>query len=412
MIGAIGAAVIIINLPQIGNLDNLVTHEAVIDHRSLLPDFDNTETLLILFILPLAVQWWSVWYPGAEPGGGGYIVQRMLSAKDEKGAIGATLLFNVVHYALRPWPWILVALASLIVFPDIESMQKAFPKVDKSIVQHDFAYPAMLSYLPNGFLGLVVASLIAAFMSTISTQINWGSSYVVNDFYKRFLNTEASEKQLVLAGRLSTIGLMIITGVFALLLSDALQAFNILLQIGAGTGLLFILRWFWWRINAYSEFAAMIISFVIAIYLELIYPALYPELSTVTKLLLGVGITTVGWITVTFITRPTDRETLRKFYRLVHPGGPGWKKVINEAKKEGVSLEKKDAAWDVPVGIIGMILGVLAVYSALFATGNWLYGNYFLASFLTIVMALSTFFLIKTWTRLSGGALKVKHKNN
>ena len=220
----------------------------------------------------MAVQWWSVWYPGAEPGGGGYIAQRMLSAKNEKEAIGATLLFNITHYALRPWPWILVALASLIVFPSVEAMRTAFPNVDPSIIHNDFAYPAMLSFLPSGFLGLVVASLIAAFMSTISTQVNWGSSYVVNDFYKRFLKPDASEKQLVRVGQLSTLGLLVVTCVFALLLQNALQAFNILLQIGAGTGLIFILRWFWWRINAYSEIAAMVISFVVAIYLEVPAP--------------------------------------------------------------------------------------------------------------------------------------------
>ena len=401
MIGAIGAALIIINLPEIGSLSELIAHENVIPKMNMLPDFSDSDALITLLVLPLAVQWWSVWYPGAEPGGGGFIAQRMLSAKNEQQAIKATLFFNVAHYALRPWPWILVALASLIVFPTVESMRTAFPDIDPSIVQNDFAYPAMLSLLPSGFLGLVVASLIAAFMSTISTQVNWGSSYIVNDFYQRFINPNASEQQLVRVGQLSTLGLMVVTCIFALLLSNALQAFNILLQVGAGTGLIFILRWFWWRISAYSEIAAMVISFLVAIYLELIHPALdLAPLSSGAKLLWGVGITTVGWITVTLLTPPTDDKTLRSFYRLVQPGGPGWKKVLDEAHQAGEAMPEETDGWDVPWGILCMFIGVIAVYTALFATGEWIYGNTGLATLLTVVSAVATFLLFKTWKRL------------
>ena len=401
MIGAIGAALIIINLPEIGSLSELIAHENVIPKMNMLPDFSDSDALITLLVLPLAVQWWSVWYPGAEPGGGGFIAQRMLSAKNEQQAIKATLFFNVAHYALRPWPWILVALASLIVFPTVESMRMAFPDIDPSIVQNDFAYPAMLSLLPSGLLGLVVASLIAAFMSTISTQVNWGSSYIVNDFYQRFINPQATEQQLVRVGQLSTLGLMVVTCIFALLLSNALQAFNILLQVGAGTGLIFILRWFWWRISAYSELAAMIISFLVAIYLELIHPALdLAPLSSGAKLLWGVGITTVGWITVTLLTPPTDDETLRSFYRLVQPGGPGWKKVLDEAHQAGEAMPEETDGWDVPWGILCMFIGVIAVYTALFATGEWIYGNTGLATLLTVVSAVATFLLFKTWKRL------------
>lgn len=242
MIGAIGAAVVAVRLPQVGGLSALLSNEAVVSKLSLVPDFSNSQAVLIILVLPLAVQWWSVWYPGAEPGGGGYIAQRMLSAKSEKHAIGATLFFNAAHYALRPWPWIIVALCSLLVFPDLESLRAAFPLVNSSVVRHDMAYPAMLTFLPHGLLGIAVASLIAAFMSTISTHLNWGSSYVVNDFYKRFINPRADEKNQVLVGRLSTVALMVLACLVALLLSNALQAFNILLQVGAGTGLLFILR--------------------------------------------------------------------------------------------------------------------------------------------------------------------------
>ncbi|MCK4287855.1 MAG: Na+:solute symporter [Bacteroidales bacterium] len=397
MIGALGAAIILVNMPEIGSLNELISNENVIPKLNLLPDFSNTDALITLLILPLAVQWWSVWYPGAEPGGGGYIAQRMLSAKSEKGAVKATMLFNAAHYALRPWPWIIVALASLIIFPDLASLRAAFPEVDPEIVKNDFAYPAMLSFLPKGFLGLVVASLIAAFMSTISTQLNWGSSYVVNDFYKRFLNPQASEKKLVLVGRFSTVLLMMITVIIALLLSNALQAFNILLQIGAGTGLIFILRWFWWRINAFSEITAMIVSFIIALYFQIVHPYTgLPEVSTAIQLVIGVGITTAAWIFVTFLTKPADKKTLRKFYRLVHPGGPGWKKVIKDAEKDKDPIDDKDdKPWDVPKGILCMVLGCFAIYSALFATGNWIYGKYIYAGILTLIIFISGFLLLK-----------------
>jgi SSS family solute:Na+ symporter len=401
MAGSIGAAIIAVRLPQVGGFGALLTSENVVSKLNLLPDFSNSEALLALLILPLAVQWWSVWYPGAEPGGGGYIAQRMLSAKSEKHAVGATLLFNVAHYALRPWPWIIVALCSILVFPTLDSLRVAFPHVNPGVLRHDLAYPAMLTFLPHGLLGLVVASLIAAFMSTISTHLNWGSSYVVNDFYKRFINPEASEKRQVLVGRLSTFGLMILAGLIALLLSNALQAFHILLQIGAGTGLLFILRWFWWRINPFSEITAMVVSFMVAVYLQLIHPRTgLPDISTHVRLVVGVGITTICWIVVTLLTKPTESKTLRSFYRLVKPGGPGWKRVIDEAKKDGELLEAAKQGWDVPAGILCMVLGCFAVYSALFATGYWIYGRHTPASFLTLIAVVSTYLLTRAWKKL------------
>lgn len=400
MIGAVGAALILVNT-EIGSFSELFANEAVQSKMNLLPDFSNTDALLSLLVLPIAIQWWSVWYPGAEPGGGGYIAQRMLSAKNEKGAIGATLLFNIAHYALRPWPWIIVALASLIVFPNIESLQLAFPNADTSIVKDDFAYPAMLTLLPNGFLGLVVASLIAAFMSTISTHLNWGSSYVVNDFYKRFINPEASEKKLVLIGKSTTVLLMMVTFGLALLLNNAKQSFDIILQIGAGTGLIYILRWFWWRINAFSEITAMIVSFLIAVYFEIIHPLTsLPEVGTAFKLGVGVGVTSIFWIAVTFLTKPVDYKTLIGFYNLVFPGGPGWKKVLRVAASRNIKIEKYKKGWDVPVGILCMILGCVAIYSALFATGNWIYGEYSIAVVLTGIAILSTYTLIRMWNKL------------
>jgi Na+/proline symporter len=403
MAGAVGAAIFLINMPQVGGLTGLTSHPAVIPKLNLLPDFNDRDALITLLILPLAVQWWSVWYPGAEPGGGGYIAQRMLASKNEKGSVKATLTFNIMHYALRPWPWILVALASLIVFPDLASLQAKFPGTDPQFVKHDFAYPAMLSFLPNGFLGLVVASLIAAYMSTISTHLNWGSSYVVHDFYRRFINPDASEKKLVLLGRLSTILLTAVALLFALLLSNALQAFNIVLQIGAGTGLIFIMRWFWWRINAYSEITAMIVSFVGALYFQFIHPLTgLPALSTSFQLVAGVAVTTVAWVTVTLLTPPAEKKTLREFYRLVRPGGPGWKRIVVEAEKDHDPIESTEPSrWNVPSGILAMALGCAFVYSVLFATGNWIYANYLLAGILTGVSLVTGYILLVFWRRLS-----------
>jgi Na+/proline symporter len=401
MIGAVGAAVILINRPEIGGLTDLVSNPAVTSKISMLPDFSDNNALWTLLILPLAVQWWSVWYPGSEPGGGGYIAQRMLSAKNEGGAVKATLFFNIAHYALRPWPWILVALASLIVFPDLMSLQQAFPNVDPDLVKHDLAYPAMMSLLPHGFLGLVVASLIAAFMSTVSTQLNWGASYVVHDFYRRFMNPEASDKKLVMTGRIVTIILMILAGGLALLLQNALGAFNILLQVGAGTGLIFILRWFWWRINAYSELTAMIVSFVVALFFQFIYPLTgLPELTDGVKLVSGVGFTTVCWLIVTFTTKPEDTEKLRSFTKLVQPGGPGWKKIDNELTAEGEKRAEKAKGWDVPSGILCMLWGTLMVYAALFSFGYFLYGMYITAISLTGVTIASALLLNKARKKL------------
>lgn len=400
MFGAVAAAVVAVRLPQVGSLGNLF--DKVPEKLSLLPDFNDPSQLWALLIIPLAVQWWSVWYPGAEPGGGGYIAQRMLAAKNEKHAMGATLFFNIAHYALRPWPWIIVALASLLVFPDLASLQRAFPHIDPAIVRHDLAYPAMLTFLPAGLLGLVVASLIAAFMSTISTHLNWGASYIVNDFYRRFVNPKADEKKLVRVGRLSTFILMAAAALLALALSDALQAFNILLQIGAGTGLLFLLRWFWWRINAAGEIAAMIISFLVAIFFELIYPQLgLGALSSALKLVLGVAVTTLGWISVTFLTAPTQEETLLAFCLKTRPGGPGWSKILSRAMRDGrISAADASAAWTMPQSLLAIFFGLMTVYGALFATGYWLYGRVLLAAVSSIAALTGGVGLAYSWRRL------------
>lgn len=401
MFGSVAVAFVAVDLPEVGGLSNLFSNPAVSTKLSILPDFSDTHALLAVFIIPLAVQWWASWYPAAEPGGGGYIAQRMFAAKDEKNAMGATLLFNISHYALRPWPWIIVALASLVVFPDLASIQKAFPNVPADKLGHDLAYPAMLSFLPHGLLGLVVASLIAAFMSTISTHLNWGSSYIVNDFYKRFIKKDATEKEQVRVGRLSTLGLMVLSGLFALLLQSAFQAFKVLLQIGAGTGLLFLLRWFWWRISAISEITAMAVSFIVAIYFELIHTKLgFTPMEDWLKFVLGVAITTAAWVTVTLTTQPTDRETLKKFCYLIKPGGPGWQKFLHQLESEGMStddLQPSSKKWDVPGSLLSIFLGCVTVYSALFAIGYWIYGNYITAIIASVIAVITAVGLTKTW---------------
>lgn len=431
MVGAFAAAYFSIhNEPMaaagVHNVKDLFEHENVAGSISLFPSFDfsKPETLTAavigFFILPLAVQWWAVWYPGAEPGGGGYLAQRMLAAKNEKHAVGATLFFQVAHYALRPWPWIIVALASMVAFPmdkqsdrdaatasltenkalveqiaadpskvseeDKEKIRKlqfqseglttlraAFDdeKVPDDKLKHDLGYSAMLQYLPAGWFGLILTSLIAAYMSTISTHLNWGSSYIVNDFWKRFVKKGASEKELVWVGRISTVVMMILTAIFALKLQSALDIFDIIIKIGAGTGLLFILRWFWWRINAWSEITAMAVSFICALVIKFGNFDLQGWEST----LLVVFITTPAWLIVTFLTKPTDKETLRKFIEKTNPGGPGWKQVFKDAEADGVELDLNDTPMNLGLGVFNTLLGCMLVYGILLGVGFILSGH-------------------------------------
>ena len=362
MIGSVWGMMYILGLPQIGGLSNLLTHSNVVGKLALFPDMSDPNVWVPVLLVPLAVQWWASYYPGSEPGGGGYIAQRMFSAKDESNAVSATFLFNAAHYALRPWPWILIALASLVVFPELKDLQSAFPNLPADKLGHDVAYPAMLTLLPSGLLGLVAASLIAAFMSTMSTQVNLGASYLVNDFYQRFIRPDASEKQLVAVGRMFTVISIILGGGLGLMLTSAGQAFNLLLMIGAGTGLIYILRWFWWRINAYTEIVAMLSSLIIAGYMNFGNV----DLDGWQKIVIGAILTTIIWITATFITPADDEETLLKFVKKVNPGGPGWKKYQVEGASE---------PWPVPQGILNMLLGCIAVYGFLLGVGQLIYGN-------------------------------------
>ncbi|MEE3147189.1 MAG: sodium:solute symporter family protein, partial [Bacteroidota bacterium] len=405
MAGGIGAAYYCVNLPEVGGMEGLMANEAVINKINILPDFNDTTTLITLLIIPLAVQWWSAWYPGAEPGGGGYIAQRMLAAKDENHAIGATFFFNALHYALRPWRWILVALASIVVYPDIASIHEAFPNIVESKLGDDLAYSAMLTKLPSGLLGLVMASLIAAYMSTISTHLNWGSSYVVNDFYARYVKPKASQKELVNVGRISTVLLMVVSSGVALLLTNAYQLFNIILMFGAGTGLIFILRWFWWRINAWSEISAMFSSGIISILFNFTSlgvvlfgtaeaDGVLPNWSTYPVVVL---LTSIVWLAVTFLTRPEKDKTLFDFYKQTQPGGPGWEKIIIKARAQGAALVTTNQKWSVPAGILATLVGCVTIYGALFSTGYWIYGYYTQASILTLLTLIATIALVKLW---------------
>ena len=554
MFGAVYAAIIACQQPEVQGLSGLLQHPAVMENMSWMPDFSTWLAWVPLLVMPVAVQWWSVWYPGAEPGGGGYIAQRMLSAKDEKNAIGATLFFNFMHYAMRPWPWIIVALASVVCYPTLESIRAQFPGIEPTYLKEDIAYPVMIAKLGPGFLGLVVASLIAAYMSTIGTHLNWGSSYVVNDFYKRIVKPDASEKELVLVGRVCTVLLMVIAGFFALsFLKNAGQAFQIMLLSGAGTGAIYIMRWFWWRVNAWTEIVAMGVAFVIACWIvfgvgdagtlkwyigssavkdhvfvvddaetvnavktqnavaaetlgglnaeldtlvknwkearkqsteardaaRVVYDAKLAEVNAYTaasavttqidavsdkawcadlqqfykdqaqwqldrvnkrramqdldpktidevsvafaglvtgnaiyiyhpivgdlngkvQLLVCVILVSIVWIVTTLVTKPADQKTLRSFYQLCHPGGPGWRKVVMEAKADGEDIDKKNAIgdWKLPIQIVCVFLGCIAIYSSLFSVGNFVYGNKLWGFILAAVAVVSTLILFKSF---------------
>ena len=394
MAGSIGAAYFIVNQPDIGGLHALITHENVAPKLGMLPDFSDTESLILLLIIPLAIQWWSTWYPGAEPGGGGYVAQRMLAAKDESHAVGATFFFNIMHYAFRPWPWILVALASLIRYPDIASISAAFPAVEASKLGNDLAYSAMLTQLPTGLLGLVLASLGAAYISTLSSHLNWGASYLVYDVYAK-RRPEASEKTKVRMGQLATLLLMAVSGFVALQLQNAKQLFDVILMFGAGTGLLFMMRWFWWRINAWSEISAMVISGVVSMLLA--FTSIGPMLFGSEGIMPGymqypfiVLVTTATWVAVTFMTPAENPETLKKFVDQLDLSGPGWK-AITDRKSSGFLSR----------GILSMLYGCVLVYGMLFAVGQLLYQKYTQAALLFVVAAVAGIALRKAVKKTS-----------
>lgn len=377
----------------------------MLHYLNVLPDFTNNwDVAVAVFIMPIAVQWWAVWYPGAEPGGGSYIAQRMLASKSEKDSLGAVLFFNVAHYVLRPWPWILVGLCSLLVYPELADIQKAFPNLDPTLLGHDIAYPAMLKFLPVGFIGLMVGGLIAANSSTILTHLNWGASYLVHDFYQRFINRDATERHYVWMGRLATVGLFVCASGLTFVLDTAKDAFDIILQVGAGTGLLYLLRWFWWRINAWCEVVAMASSFIVSMVLLVLHKN-GVVLPTYTGLLISIGVTTFAWVLTAFVGPPTERQTLVSFYKRVRPFGPGWRQVRQAA---GVSEEAAATTHEnIPLALLGWVSGCTVVWSGLFTVGNFLYGRLGLAMVLLAVFVVSGIALIgvinKLWGKDSSG---------
>ena len=364
----------------------------------LLPNFTMSELALMIFILPIAISWWANWYPGAEPGGGSYIAQRMLASKSEKDSLGGTLFFNIAHYVLRPWPWIITALCSIIIYPDLASIKSAFPAADQSLIGHDSAFPAMLKFLPVGFVGLMVGGLIAANSSTILTHLNWGSSYLVHDFYRRFINKDATEGHYINVGRVSTVVLYVFAAVLSLFMTSAQQAFEVLLSIGAGTGLIYIARWFWWRVSAWCEIVAMVMSLLTS----LAVPLLMPDTDFATRTIVQVGITTLAWLITAYVGPETDRETLISFYRKVKPVGPGWTDIRAEA---GVTDSEVAQENRIGSAFLGWISGCAVIWSSLFAIGNFLYAagdpsRLKMAWILTAVFAVSGYVLLKVTQQL------------
>jgi len=330
------------------------THGSVL---SFIPDLSSPWMPMITFLVYISLNWWATWYPGAEPGGGGYIAQRMFSAKDEKHSLLATLWFNIAHYAIRPWPWVLVALASLVLFPGLQDPETGYVRV-------------MIAYLPASLRGLMLAAFAAAYMSTIATQLNWGASYIVNDFYRRFLRPSAPEHHYVLISKASTVLLTVVSAVVTFYMTSIAGAWKLLIVTGAGTGLVLLLRWFWWRINAWSEVSAMAAAFVTSLALQVAggldsdKPVDFAWIMIIT-----VAVTTVVWLTVTFLTKPESDQTLLKFYTRTRPGVTGWRRIARLAPDVRSSNNEWYSALD-------WISGCALIYGILFGTGKLLLGEW------------------------------------
>ncbi len=405
MTAVTAAAYFALRHPAVGGLSGLVEKLSVIpgpnglNYLNMLPDFTNNWDIAVtVFIMPIAVQWWAVWYPGAEPGGGSYIAQRMLASKSEKDALGAVLFFNLAHYVLRPWPWILVGLCSLLVYPQLSDIQTAFPNLDPKLIGHDIAYPAMLKFLPVGFVGLMVGGLVAANSSTILTHLNWGASYLVHDLYRRFIRKDATEKHYVGVGRLVTVMLFFLSSGLVFVLDSAKDSFDIILQVGAGTGLLYLIRWFWWRVNAWCEVVAMIGSFILSIlFLVLERQGIYTTTSAI-RLILTIVATTICWVAAAYLAPATDRATLIEFYRKVRPAGPGWR-LIREAAGL-TAAELREPGDSMPLALLGWVAGSVVIWGALFTVGNFLYGRNGMGLFLLGVSLVSGTTLVLVVNRL------------
>ncbi len=346
MAGAAAAMVYGLALPEVGGLAGIAANPETAKRLSIFPDFGSRDTLLTMFVIPLAVQWWNVWKAGSEPGGGGYIVQRMLTAKSGNHALAGTLFFNVLNWVIRPWPWYIVGLCSVIVYPDLASIKAAFPDVDPSLVQGDMAYPAMLTKVPHLWLGVVAASMMGALFSTVAAHLNLGSAYIVNDLWKRFARPGASDRELIWVGRASMLLLLLLGCWIAPFLKSAKAAFDLMLLIGAGSGSIFLLRWFWMRINAWTEIAGMGVSLVAALVLQFGFPAMAPW----KRMMVAICITTASWLAVTLLTKPTDAAVAAKF-------------------KAAVRAEGRD----VGKGLLLTALSAMAIFAMIWAVGKVLF---------------------------------------
>ncbi|MBI1937860.1 MAG: Na+:solute symporter [Ignavibacteriales bacterium] len=378
IIGCIILAVIVVNSGQVGGVEGLQQKlpKFVFDFfPTISSDVTQTGNMFALSILSffayIGIQWWASWYPGAEPGGGGYVAQRMMSAKNEKHALLATFFFQVAHYALRPWPWIIVGLSAMVIYPDLTAEN----------ARMGYIY-AIRDFLPAGLKGLLVAAFFAAYMSTIATQLNWGTSYLLNDFYRRFIRKDRNEKHYVFISKIVTVVLMIVSVIVTLFISRISGAWEFILECGAGLGLVLILRWFWWRINAWSEISAIAAPFIALPFVKMsgiVFPL---------SLYYLVGFTTVVWTAVTFLTKPTDQKVLLDFYKRVYPGGALWKKISDQLPevKSDSNFGKMFLSW---------ALGVVLVYSSLFGIGSMIFGLYLNALLYFVVAAICLIVILK-----------------
>lgn len=378
MIGCIILALIVVNSNQVGGIEGLQQKLPSFVFgffptiSTEISEYGNLFALsFISFFAYVGIQWWASWYPGAEPGGGGYVAQRMMSAKNEKHALLATFFFQIAHYALRPWPWIIVGLSVMVVYPELTAEN----------ARMGYIY-AIRDFLPSGLKGLLVAAFFAAYMSTVASQLNWGTSYILNDLYRRFLIKEKSEKHYVAISKVITIMLMIISIIVTMFISRISGAWEFILECGAGLGLVLILRWFWWRINVWSEISAIIAPFVALPFVK------FMGIGFPLSLYYLVGFTTVVWITITLITKPTDEKTLIDFYKRVYPGGILWKKISDKLPdvKSDANFGKMFLNW---------FLGVILVYTSLFGIGSIIFGSYFDALTYFVFVIISLIIILK-----------------
>jgi SSS family solute:Na+ symporter len=382
MIGCIILAIIVVNSPAVGGVAGLKQSlpDYVFNFFPVVSDIPSAAGTLAMsffsFLAYIGIIWWASWYPGAEPGGGGYVAQRMMSAKDEKHSLFATLFFQITHYAIRPWPWIIVGLCSIVLYPQLGASEKGL----------GFIY-AMRDFLPAGLKGLLVAAFFAAYMSTIATQLNWGTSYLINDFYRRFVKRNENESHYVLSSRVATLVLMLISIVVTLFINRISGAWEFIIECGAGVGLVLILRWFWWRINAWSEISAMIAPFIILPIIK------YAEIPFPYSLFIIVPATTLIWVIVTFLTKPTSEEVLISFYKKIHPGGVMWKKVSSKLPE----VESDSGFFKL---FLNWFFGVILIYSFLFGIGKLIFGEYESFFIYLIVASISVFIIYKNLSQI------------